>query len=293
MRLIPMLVLFSLLASPQIARSAEPTPMPLAKVGPWEMNYDTDSCHLLAAFGTGDQAVSMRITRLAPGSSFDLTLYGNRVGTSDLRVDASIGFGDRPAEIKRTALSGTIGSERKLPMLIITSLRIDGNIGFTKGSSPIPEVTPAEEAATTSITVKLPSRKQFRFETGSLAVPFKALRNCTADLVKSWGFDPEVEARLIKRPETTGRPENWLTSNDFPRGPNQRGQSGALTFRLDVQETGRVSGCRVLFRTDPDDFADLTCKLLMKRAAMSPALDEHGKPVKSFYIRKVQWLAAP
>ena len=50
------------------------------------------------------------------------------------------------------------------------------------------------------------------------------------------------------------------------------------------------TGCRVLYRTNPDEFADLTCALISKRARFAPALDAKGTPVKSFYISNVRWV---
>ena len=65
---------------------------------------------------------------------------------------------------------------------------------------------------------------------------------------------------------------------------------GIVRFRLDVDPTGAPAGCRVLYRTNPDDFADLSCRLLMKRARFNPALDAAGKPVKSYYINNIRWV---
>ena len=63
-----------------------------------------------------------------------------------------------------------------------------------------------------------------------------------------------------------------------------------VRFRLDVDPSGKPSGCRVLYRTNPDEFADLSCQLLLKRARFAPALDIANKPVKTFYINEVRWL---
>ncbi|MBX9730078.1 MAG: energy transducer TonB, partial [Sphingomonas sp.] len=193
--------------------------------------------------------------------------------------------------IKRSALAGTAQIPRKVPLLMISSLRIDGKDYLAKDEPTDSRVTPEKEAATQSITLKLSSRRQYRLETGPLGAVFKAMRQCTTNLVKSWGFDPDVQANLTKFAEPTGTPERWFTANDYPSGALQNGQSGSLIFRLDVNETGKVDGCRVLYRTNPDEFATLTCKLLLRRATMSPALDSQNRPVRSFYIRKIKWLA--
>ena len=291
MRFLPVFTLIVLIMAPFSAFGAESAPVSLAKAGKWEMNYDVDSCHLVAKFGAGDGEITIRMTRVGPSDSFDLTLYGKPLATDVVRRDVEIAFGAQQGFIKRSALAGSAQIPRKVPLLMISSLRVDGKDNLAKDEATDSRVTPEKEAATQSITLKLSSRRQYRLETGPLGAVFKAMRQCTTDLVKSWGFDPDVQAKLTKSAEPTGTPERWFTSNDYPSGALQNGQSGSLIFRLDVNETGKVDGCRVLYRTDPDEFAALTCKLLLRRATMSPALDSQNRPVRSFYIRKIKWLA--
>lgn len=81
-----------------VQAKAKPS-IPLARQGKWEMNYDEDSCHLLAKFGQGDRETILNITRYQPGDSFDLVLYGKPVkvnGSPHLPVE--IGFGDVPMQ---------------------------------------------------------------------------------------------------------------------------------------------------------------------------------------------------
>ena len=291
MRFLPVFALIVMILAPFSAFGAESAPVSLAKASKWEMNYDVDSCHLVATFGAGDAEISIKMTRVGPSDSFDLTLYGKPLATDVLQRDVEIAFGAQQGFIKRSALAGTTQLRRRVPLLMISSLRIDGKDYLSEDKSTDSRVTPEQEAATQSITLKLSSRRHYRLETGPLGAVFKAMRQCTTDLVKSWGYDPDVQAKLTKFAEPTGTPERWFTSNDYPSGALQNGQSGSLIFRLDVNETGKVDGCRVLYRTDPDEFAALTCKLLLKRATMSPALDSQSRPVRSFYIRKIKWLA--
>ncbi len=291
MRFWPIFTLIVMIFAPFRAFGAELAPVSLVKAGKWEMNYDVDSCHLVATFGTGDGAISINMTRVGPSDGFDLTLYGKPLATDVLQRDVEIAFGDQQGFIKRSALAGSAQIPRKVPLLMISNLRIDGKDYLSKDKPTDSRVTPEQEAATQSITLKLSSRRQYRLETGPLGTVFKAMRQCTTNLVKSWGYDPDVQANLTKDAEPTGTPERWFTSADYPSGALQNGQSGSLTFRLDVNETGKVDGCHVLYRTDPDEFAALTCKLLLKRATMSAALDSQGHPVKSFYLRKITWLA--
>jgi hypothetical protein len=69
------------------------------------------------------------------------------------------------------------------------------------------------------------------------------------------------------------------------------GHNGLVQFRLDVDPGGKVAGCFILSRTSPDDFADITCRAMTRRARLQPALDAKGKPIRSYYVNKVIWLA--
>ncbi len=289
MRFLPVSALIVMMMAPFSAFGAELVPVSLAKAGNWELKSDVDSCRLVATFGTGDGEITIKMTRVAPSDSFDLTLYGKPLATYVLLRDVEIAFGGQQGFIKRSALSGSVQIPRKVPLLMISNLRVDGKDYQERDKPTDLRVTPEQEAATQSITLKLSSRRQYRLETGPLGEVFKEMRQCTTNLVKSWGYDPDVQANLTKFAEPTGTPERWFTSDDYPSSAIQNGQSGKLTFRLDVNETGKIDGCRVLFRTNPDEFATLTCKLLLKRATMSPALDAQGRPVRSFYLRSVLW----
>ena len=291
MRLIPAMTVMAIILPAGPTSAASPGAISLQKVGAWQMNYDADSCHLLAKFGTGDQTVSMKITRIAPGDFFDLTLYGEAFFSHFPRVAVAITFGDQHSSLKRGAMAGTVVGPQKLPLFFISSLRIDTKGEGPSPKLPIPQVLPEDEAATQFITVSIGGQRTMRLETGSLGAPFKALRACTRDLVKSWGYDPDVQERLSRQPRLINDNTSLLKSTDYPTLAANRGDSGALGIRLDVEETGHVSGCRVLYRSDPDLFADLTCKLLLQRVKMTPALDENGKPVKSYYVRNVSWLS--
>lgn len=286
-------LLFSLIAFAVVAQqpaTAKSSPTLLSRVGPWQMNYDIDSCHLQATFGTGDQEILFDITRVTPSDDFDLLLVGKQVASNQRDVPVKVAFGSNPIAIERNAIAGMASVPIRRPLLMIDHLRIDGRSLSQKELASPPKITPADEAMTSSITLTLPLGRSYQFDTKSLGAPFSALRRCTADLVKSWGYDPFVQSGLIKKVEMLGKAEDWLSSNDYPFSANERLQSGRVSVRLDVDETGKVSGCRVLFRTNPDSFADLTCQLLSKRAKFSPALAADGKPVKSYLVRVVKWL---
>ena len=283
---------FAFVASPLAA--AEKLPMSLAKTSKWEMQYNDDSCTLSAQFGTGKDSVLVVFNRYDPGDGFDFRLYGRALRhNGGLRMPIELAFGAKPLQ-RFEALSAKATNAAKTPAVLISSARLDGWT-FPKGQyDPAlrpPTVTPEQEAAITSITFKRPGTGPIQLQTGSMAAPMQAMRNCTDDLLRHWGFDPAVQGALSRRVQPASNPGNWLRSGDYPTGALWSGENGLVRFRLDVEADGSVSNCRILFRTNPDSFADLSCKLLRDRARLSPALDSRGKPVKSYYRSQVRWVA--
>jgi TonB family protein len=281
------------LTVPQVA-AATKSPVVLPKASKWEMRYDDDSCTLAARFGTDKNGVLLVFNRYDPGDGFDLRLYGQalRYG-GGLRMPIELAFGLQSPQ-RFEAVAATASDSTKTPTALISGARLDGWT-FPKGQyDPAlrpPAVTPGQEAAITSITFKRPGAAPVQLQTGSMAPPMKAMRTCTDDLLRHWGFDPAVQGALTRRAQPTGNPGNWLRSSDYPSGALWNGENGLVRFRLDVEPDGSVSNCRILFRTNPDSFADLSCKLLRERAKFSPALDSGGKPVKSYYLSQIRWQA--
>jgi TonB family protein len=272
------------LAMPAAFAPDAPNPTELlAREGDWEINYDRDSCQLLAQFGKDDKKVILHFLRYQPSDRFRLVLHGKRLPKSESVTEAKIDFGLGAKPEAREAMLGTTNG---LPSMFFDTMRIDA-WKYQKGVDA-PDITPAQEAAVTGVTVAIRG-KSFRLATGSLRKPMAALRTCTTDLIESWGYDPKVQAGLTRKVTATGSPGNWLTSNDFPSAALRNGHNGLVQFRLDVNAEGKVAGCYVLERTSPDDFADLTCRALAKRATFLPALDAEGKPVGSYYVSQAKW----
>lgn len=271
------------------AQAKDRPPVSLPMTSKWEVNYDVESCHLLAVFGQDDDKLIMRMTRFEPGSKFDLMLYGKMFQASETWLPVRLGFGDQ-ALVERTAAAGTAG---KLPFVIAMQIRLD----LARWPKPVSDeesgddpVTPQAEARINAITVALKNGKTYRLETGSLAKPMQALRDCTDNLLTSWGYDPKVQAALSRRVSPLNSPASWLNTNDYPSEALFAGHNGIVQFRLAVDAGGKIAGCHVLRAFKPDDFSKLTCDALNRRARFAPALDSAGKPVGSYYINTVRFV---
>lgn len=274
---------------PLPAMAAPTEPLVLTPTIKWEINYDKEACHLFNKFGTGKDEVTLRLTRYQPSAGFDLALYGQRFQSDTPFVQTNVSFDPNPAQ-KSLALAATVA--KKIPTLLFISLDLTG-IRDPEKKTVVAPATPEQESKVTGITLKVQRKQPIFLKTGSLAAPLRAMRKCTDDLIHSWGYDPAQSERLRTSPEPISSPETWIRDFDFPINALFDGQSGDVQFRLDVQADGSVGGCHILYRTDPDQFADYTCKLLSKRAKFLPARDEAGVPVRWYFISKVRFLADP
>lgn len=283
----PLLSLASVLfLVPSLAHAASGTEQSLVRTRKWEINYDQDLCHLRTRFGSGKQATIISLTRYSPAESFDLAFYGKTVESrSRAHMMVEIGFGAFAAR-RMEGIVGTGGNDQ--PLLLLNGLGLRGAEAGTPSQSWA-ALSLEQERAITFITLKGSFGRNYRFETGPMDKPMAAMRSCLSDLVASWGYDPAQQASALRPALALTSPASWLRSGDYPTNALLQGHNGLVQFRLDLDASGAVSGCRVLYRTNPDDFADLTCKILTKRARFSPALDSSGKPMRSYFVSKVHF----
>ncbi|MEY4953721.1 MAG: hypothetical protein RL299_2145, partial [Pseudomonadota bacterium] len=169
------------LVAPGLAEAKERPPISLAKTSKWEMNYDDDSCHLMARFGEGPQSAIIRMTRYQPGDVFDLSIYGEPFKYVPSTMAVRIAYGSAWAD-KQEAITGQSGN--KVPLLILNKQRLD-SWAYKPGTVP-PPITAAQEDQVKFIDLGIASGKRFRLETGSLGAPMAAMRTCVDDLVKKW-----------------------------------------------------------------------------------------------------------
>lgn len=274
------------LIGPAAAKPAPIVPIELTRVGKWEMNYDKDSCHLYGQFGEGDARLVISLTRYSLGQVMELRAYGKSLKVSGQFFTSSVDFGPTVNPVKGMSLIGTSGD---LTMVIFGGVRLDD--WTSKDPNAIgPEISPADEAKVTDLTFLAPNKKWYRLKFDAMGKAMSAMRTCTSNLIKSWGYDPATMVTLKSAPQPITSPGTWLTTNDYPTNMVRQGGNGLVQFRLDIDKAGSVTGCHILARTSPDEFSDVTCKLLQRRAKFAPAIDSQGNRVAAFYVNSVRWM---
>ena len=123
--------------------------------------------------------------------------------------------------------------------------------------------------------------------TGPLGDAFDALNQCTRDLLKDWGLDPDkhLTARQLPQWENEQRITRRIQAV-YPSAAIALGEEGIMRMRVIIDEAGAVSQCKIVSATETQSLQSTACKA-MKDARFSPALDAQGQPFKSFYTETI------
>lgn len=262
----------------------------------WVLDYAPDSCKLARVVGTGDDKIVIEFVEYEPASAFDLNLIGKPVSDTFDNPVVQVRFGPTGNFVRADAVNGTAGN---LPALFL-SARLDNfdrrTVNFDELAKLAPAerhrllvVTPAVEAAVSSVTIRILSRT-ITLNLGPMGPPMAALRKCTTSLVKQWGLDPVEQEALAIGPKPKSNPRTWLNSSDYPQDALAAGHQAIIRFRLMIDATGQITGCTIQSAMAKEDFAKISCDLLTRRVRFEPALTASGLAVASYFVGKVQWL---
>lgn len=86
-----------------------------------------------------------------------------------------------------------------------------------------------------------------------------------------------------------GRPQEWVTDNDYPTRALQLGQEGVTSFRLSVGNDGKVASCEITRSSGSPELDKTACDLLKRRARFTPAADGDGNPTTGSFSSTMRW----
>ncbi len=257
----------------------------------WNAVYNDDSCRLMRSFGPKDSLVGLVIDQFAPGQQFKLSLVGKPVtrlaqgdkfefafGPSEAAQKTSFFLGDYGKDLPAVILRGSV---RVAPFTEEELKRISNNSdAFSYRPSAI---GPDRLAAVKQLALGKPGGRQIVLETGAMKAPFAALDTCLKELVGRWGVDFERYQTARSGPRPTKAPGSWVKNTDYPDKAFQMGKQGIVNFRLSVDASGVPTACHIQQSSRGKDFDEATCKIMMRSARFSPAIDAKGVPMESFY----------
>ena len=282
---------------------AAANPLRLQPSSPWDVDYAANSCRLIRVFGTDKTETKLAFESTAPGT-MDMLVFGKPLETYQERVAAkflpvgSDTFDGRLAQTVTKEVPAILWSN--VPLMNADELaRVErekdqrkANPGVRPAAVPLAEQARRRTArhqfadAITAIEIDARRNRPVILETGSLGDAIAAFDKCSHDSLKDWGVDPDVDDKIV-RPVWAENPTRWLFESDYPRDLLMRGQESAVSVRLLIDATGKVTNCTSLSHYNEAEFNRITCALITQRARFQPAELADGTKVPSYYTQRV------
>lgn len=274
----------------------------------WVVDYDDDSCRLVRTFDEGKNKTTLVFESVAPGE-MTMLATGQLVDTSVNRKQATARF----LPVQQSGFNGDARETRSgVPAVLWNSVPFTKDVKkpepparsmqeavsrnrefMAKRKRPDPvdpgkEARDREEFTTQATALEIESRRGHPvvLETGSMGDAIKALDQCGRDMLKFWGLDPEVEARIV-RPAWIPQPWAVLNSDDYPKANLVRGEESTVEIRLLIDAAGRVTKCTPLSHFDAPGFNTVVCNAFLKRAKFQPAELADGTKVPGFWAQQI------
>lgn len=215
---------------------------------------------------------------------FRLTLAGSLVSTFRSARDIYISYGTGAPLPFLPLASGSLGEHG--PAIIFNKDISVGQPALPKADHAYPNAI--LEDGITQFTIGA-AKQQVVLATGPIAPAMKALRHCTDELLASWGLDPAVQAKLSSpvTPLNAEAVNALITADDPPEAVRRLGGIARLRLRVMVDATGAPTGCKTSATDGVPEFEVNSCDIVMRSARYSPALDEHGRPVESYFMTAI------
>lgn len=285
------------LAAPGLAKDDEPV---YAASSPWTLDYDTDSCALRRMFGDGDDSIYLELIRFGPGPKLQALVASNRMkprnpGKFKYRFDPA------EAEWNDVDWAPTIKTDNGFAGVIFmpSLIRASEDRNPTQVTERRPDLSSLDTrdaerefaAQTERLAIRGAFRERIVLRLGSMAQPIAALNECIAELMTHWDIDLEAH-KTLTRMATPLDFEKAARMVSYPPKMAEKRMPGIVNVRLSIDETGRVSRCRVQMPLSDPEFEASSCADIQHAFEFEPALDKDGKPIASFWTRAVVFQSA-
>ncbi|MBN8844068.1 MAG: hypothetical protein J0H88_12565 [Sphingomonadales bacterium] len=249
--------------------NATPDQQGLAPSSPWNVDYAESECRLTRTFGTGPEALMLRISRGINLKAVEYTIAGKSLKIRDWNYDALLQLDPGGASYKFPALWYRLPTGE-------AALRVFGESGLK----------PEETAATRTLSLAVEGAESLRLAVGNLEKPFAALDACYDDLLTTWGIDP-AKIRALKTIAEPVDIRSWhLFENGWARDAAK--DKKWMTVRLDIDDTGRAKSCKALASSGSVELDAKVCALAIKNARLLPAVSASGEKVEAPIVVSIQ-----
>lgn len=84
-------------------------------------------------------------------------------------------------------------------------------------------------------------------------------------------------------------PNSWMAGTAYPADARARHEQGKVGFTVEVDQTGRVTNCRITTSSGSKSLDSATCATVSAKARFTPAHDASGKNVAGHFSSTSNW----
>jgi TonB family protein len=277
----------SLSAAPALAETQS-----LAPNGPWAVDFAEDKCRLVRMFGEGEDTHFLAFQQYWPANTAGLTVAGPQFRKFRSRARTDVRFFEAQSPFETKPFTGTVGEYGN--GVIWSNIGLGQAVPETNttgetGKPGLPMFDPALAKQVQFLEVKQ-GGQVVRLETGALDEAVAVLNQCTLDLLREWGLDPERHLTAQSAPR-------WLNEEalvrriiaNYPRDAAAQGEQGIMRMRVIVSAEGAVEECVILKATNTVRLDSPACEV-MQRAQFAPARDANGEPFRSLFATSITYV---
>ena len=276
---------FLALASLTFAAPAFAAPAVIAKpAGSWVASSEGGLCRMQRDFEADGQPHLLILEQNAPGQALGIAMAGPSLASLSAEAPLRVNFA-----------AGDAGFDKKA---LIEPNRQFGHVAILNGVWLTREA-PSDDAAVNGADRARIDQQAAKgveqiavsqgdggvvFETGSLADAAQALNECTAQILRSWGLDPEVQYGLRQGAYTE------QVKVTYPRMAARYLRSGPVDVVAIIDAAGKAKSCRIINSSGHEELDTAACSAMTK-ARYRPALDASDTPVASFWTTRISFAA--
>ena len=173
-------------------------PLTLEPSSHWQLNYDRGSCRLSRTFGEGENQVLAHFIRYTPSPDFEVLLVGEPVDGRNAPLEYSF----LPSRAKQSTDLAMFGETQDGRPSLFLTYQFQGELE-NRDELPRPEreaLLADEVRHITGLRVSRGVETSVDLQMPGFAKALDTMDRCLADLVSSWGLDPETRKRIAKGP---------------------------------------------------------------------------------------------
>ena len=238
--------------------------------GRWVVEFNDAQCIASRNYGTADNPLRLVLKAPAAGNLIQVGVIRTAGTASNAQLDADVTI-DQRAPVRTRAFAYTAVPQKQRLYLI---------------NLPADQFGAAAAARTLSIRAKGELDEQFAIS--AVGPLLHVMGECVADLRKAWNVTASGAPAPQLRRHASGSIDSLLQQVDYPA--LDQPQTGAATFVLLIDETGRVADCTVVETSGIASLDAQTCGAVTSQAKFAPAIGADGRPAKDGVVQRVEWI---